>query len=47
MTANPIDLGLEQLHLARLLDTMHRENVLGQIDANCNNGHDFPFRMSS
>ena len=39
-------LGLHHLGFASLIDTVHREDVLGEIDSNRNNGHDFPFRVS-
>ena len=32
--------------LAVLVGTVHRKNVLGEIDSNVQNGHDFPFRVS-
>jgi hypothetical protein len=44
-----LDLGLEQHHLARLIDAMYGKNILGKINTNCNNGHGLPlsnnFRM--
>ena len=42
----PRDLGLAQLGRAGLVHPVHRENVLGEINANVQNAHDFPFRMS-
>src|SRR5690606_12343816 len=42
-----LDLGLEQHHLARLIDAMHRKNILGKVNTNCNNSHDFPFRINT
>jgi hypothetical protein len=35
-----------QHRLAVLVDTVDRENVLGEIDPDVQNGHDFPFRVS-
>jgi hypothetical protein len=32
--------------LAVLVDAVHRKDVLGEIDPNVENGHDFPFRVS-
>ena len=39
-------LGLAQLHTPSLIDTVHREYVLGQIDSSVQNTHDFPFPLS-
>jgi hypothetical protein len=35
-----------QVDLAALVDTVQRKHVLGEIDSNVQNGHDFPFRVS-
>ena len=40
------DLGLAKLFGSAFVDTANREYVLGEIDSDRNNGHDFPFRMS-
>ena len=35
-----------QHRLAVLVDAVHRKDVLGEIDSNVENAHDFPFRVS-
>ncbi len=42
----PRDLRAHQLRLASGANAVNRENVLGEIDAEIQNDHDFPFRMS-
>jgi hypothetical protein len=47
----PVQLGSGDLRLAQfgrscLVHPVDRKNILGQIDANVQNAHDFPFRMS-
>jgi hypothetical protein len=37
---------LQQLGLAGFVHAVQREDVLGEIDTNGQNGHDFPFRVS-
>ncbi len=39
------DAGLAQFGSAGLVDSVHGENILGEIDANAQNAHDFPLRM--
>jgi hypothetical protein len=40
------DFGLAQLHRAGGTHTVQRKYILGEIDSNEDNGHDFPFRVS-
>jgi hypothetical protein len=40
------DPGLAQLSGSRFVHPIHSKNILGEIDANIQNAHDFPFRMS-
>ena len=40
------DFGLAQLHGTCGIHTVQSKDVLGEIDSNEDNGHDFPFRMS-
>ena len=40
------DFGLAQLHGTCGTHTVQRKYILGQIDSNEDNGHDFPFRVS-
>ena len=40
------DFGLAQLHGTCGIHTVQRKDVLGEIDSNEDNGHDFPFRVS-
>jgi hypothetical protein len=37
---------LQQLRLADFVHAVQREDILGEIDSNGQNGHDFPFRVS-
>lgn len=39
-------LGLAQLHTSGGVYAVHRKDVLGEIDSNVQNGHDFPFQVS-
>ena len=41
-----VTLGWRSSGRADLVHPVHGENVLGEIDANVQNAHDFPFRMS-
>jgi len=41
------NLWLDQRRLAVFINTMHRKDVLGEIDADGDNGHDFPFHKTS
>ena len=38
--------GRTKLRLAGLVRPVDRKDVLGEIDADVQNGHDFPFRVS-